>query len=90
MDARAFAMDSLGCVIAEMYLDGEVPFDLPGLLSYRSQNQSETVAAEAALLLKINKITDPVVQVLSHICGMLKELCAMADSEWWWWSSRIL
>ena len=56
-------MISLGCVIAEMYLDGEVPFDLPGLLSYRSQNQSETVAAEAALLLKINKITDPVVQV---------------------------
>lgn len=51
----------MGCVIAEMYMDGEGPFDLPALLAYRAcPNDS---AADAFLTQRISKIADPVVHV---------------------------
>jgi len=34
-------MFSLGCVLGEMYMDGEGPFDLPGMLEYRGEGGRE-------------------------------------------------
>lgn len=51
----------MGCVIAEMYMDGEGPFDLPALLAYRACPSDS--AADAFLTQRISKIADPVVHV---------------------------
>lgn len=52
---------SLGCVLAEMYMDGEGPFDLAALLRYSEAQPPDK--ADELLGAAIAKIADPAVQV---------------------------
>ncbi|CAM9853235.1 unnamed protein product, partial [Chrysoparadoxa australica] len=59
------AMDvfSLGCVIAEVFLDGDVLLDLPALLQYH-KSRARCGKDSEEYLNKIEKIQDPVLQKL--------------------------
>jgi phosphoinositide-3-kinase regulatory subunit 4 len=56
---------SLGCVIAEVFLDGEPPLTLPDLLQYRSSAATDDAErARAPALQKIDKLDNTVVRRL--------------------------
>ncbi len=73
------AMDifSAGCVIAEVFLDGDPLFDQSQLLQYRAAEESKKAARSRGLALSVpdfeppalTKITDARVQVCTFACS---------------------